>query len=236
MEFQEEEEHHEDPEELMARSVEALENSGLTLEVVLRRLDLKDEEVLNVYLMGSKLWGNASAKSDWDFLIVHGHWKNPSSSLHSLDIDATVLTKEEYLQRLNEHHFLEVITLYLPAPFVWKEAYKAMQTDRFTWDPKKLEAAVVEELDRDWRMTKKCFEKKNVLKGKKIIVHAMRMLEIAVQLAENQKVTNWFVALPISRDMDMDYSHKDWNFFGSTYTPKMEAAKARLHQAAQKKK
>ena len=45
------------------------------LEHVLRSLGLDDEKTLNVYLFGSRVYGNHKEDSDWDFRIVYKNYQ-----------------------------------------------------------------------------------------------------------------------------------------------------------------
>jgi predicted nucleotidyltransferase len=175
-------------EDIQSEMITLMKQSKLNLDILISRLQLKKEEVLNVYVIGSRLWGTASYNSDWDFIIVHSKWKG-KSSVHNGEIDATVYDTEEFVQKLKEHSLLEVLCVWLPRPFVWKEVLDP--TKHFDLDLASLRSSVFEETERDWRMAQKYMEKKNVDRGKKTVVHALRLILLSIQIATNGHITNF---------------------------------------------
>eukprot|EP00005_Dracoamoeba_jomungandri_P013895 CAMPEP_0174271638 /NCGR_PEP_ID=MMETSP0439-20130205/48546_1 /TAXON_ID=0 /ORGANISM="Stereomyxa ramosa, Strain Chinc5" /LENGTH=144 /DNA_ID=CAMNT_0015361763 /DNA_START=38 /DNA_END=469 /DNA_ORIENTATION=+ len=124
-----------------------MSKSGLSTSVVCKRLKLNEKDVVAVYLLGSRLWGTASWESDWDFIVVHNKWKDKSTT-HSGNIDACVISKTAFIQRVQEdHHFLETMCMFLPTEYKWKEDLKIPD---FEIRPNKLYDAVVAESERDW--------------------------------------------------------------------------------------
>lgn len=87
-----EESHH--AEEAALERLRAMEtlmrSSKVTLNIVLKRLQLKETEVANVYVYGSRVWGTGNKNSDWDFLIIHKNWPGEKSSVHNGEFDAQV--------------------------------------------------------------------------------------------------------------------------------------------------
>lgn len=139
----------ESPEMTYERMMDLQKKSKISLPILMTRLQLNPADVLNAYLMGSRLWGSASYNSDYDFMIVHKKWSS-KASLHSGDIDATMYDQKEFIQKLKEHAFHEMICTWLPRSFVLKEELDPKQ--HFVLDPKKLRLSIFEETDRDWRM------------------------------------------------------------------------------------
>jgi predicted nucleotidyltransferase len=160
-----------------------MQESKLTLSSVYTKLKLTEKDVTHVYLVGSRLWGTANSKSDYDFIIVHSKWPKEYQSIHNSEIDATVLHSDEFQRRLEEHEFYETITQHIPKEYVWKEA----KTKKVKFDAQALCKSVIEETNRDWTMAQKYFEKSNSARGKKTIVHALRLLLISIQLVEKNK-------------------------------------------------
>ena len=136
------------------------------VETISQKLKLNSSSIKNLYLIGSRLWGTANDKSDWDVMIVLDSDKASKSSMHNSEIDATVYSQKEFLERLNKHEFLCVIAINLPEDWKWKEQIEFKKN--FVLNKKILSASVIEEADRDWKIARKKIEKKQLDAGKKV--------------------------------------------------------------------
>lgn len=87
-------------------------------------------------------------------------------------------------------------------------------------------------IDRDWKMTQKYFEKGNTDRGKKTIVHALRLLLISMQLIESGSITNLYAGIQYSDELAMIYGKKDWKFFDSKYSPVFKECRLNLRKVA----
>ena len=75
--------------------------------------------LFNVYVIGSRVWGTATSKSDWDVIIVTDNKNN--NVFQSVDnIDAYILDKHQWREELNNHRFVCWLTLFLPESAIWK--------------------------------------------------------------------------------------------------------------------
>ena len=75
-----------------------------TLPRIFRALRLREVDVLNVYIVGSHMWGSCTGKSDWDFVIVAKQLdSNKPINAHKGFIEAFILSKEQFI------HFLRII-------------------------------------------------------------------------------------------------------------------------------
>jgi len=108
--MQEEEGAAEGGRDYVAEMKELMSYASIDTSVVLRRLKLNEEDVLGLYVVGSRLWGSATYSSDWDFIVVLKKWPEGRSSLHSGDIDASAIDKEEFFKRV---YFYLIIFLML---------------------------------------------------------------------------------------------------------------------------
>jgi len=121
----------------------------------------------------------------------------PFFSVSRGNIDAQVIVKELYLKRIEEGSFLEMVTCYLSGTkYCLKDTIKTTTTP----SPIVLGEAVVETVKRDWKMTEKYFEKGNVARGKKTLVHTARMILvtlhiIAILRGEAQISTDGFITI-----------------------------------------
>lgn len=165
------------------------------LESTLRKLRLKDDDVLNVYVVGSRLWHESkSESSDYDLLIVLRGEDPLRQSLHSgagaASIDATVESAAEFRQRLSEHRFLELLSLWLPRRCVWRERMPPGPLLRRV-DVRLLRNATADECERDWRVARKFCEKGEHRRALRTLGHTLRMLRIAQCIATKGIVADY---------------------------------------------
>jgi hypothetical protein len=75
-------------------------------------------KVHSVYLIGSRLWGTHSAKSDYDLLIVVADPASSTSpfqkSQHKGQYDATLLTETEFREQVNRGSLIETLCCLIP--------------------------------------------------------------------------------------------------------------------------
>ncbi len=129
------------------------------------KLSLAEKDVLGVYLYGSRLWGSASAKSDYDFVVVvknslgksdgSGSW-----TVHNGNCDFLLLSEKVFASRLlTDHSFLcTMIAHWLPPEWRWKQ--HALPSPLPAIDKQKfVKAVIAEAAERDWGVANKKREK-----------------------------------------------------------------------------
>lgn len=97
--------------------------AGVDLATICARLKLVEKDVLNVYLLGSRLWGTAGPESDWDFLVVVRDKaavlaKAPKRFLnvHTGNYDAMILSQSFFVEKMTDYtSSYEMIVTWLPA-------------------------------------------------------------------------------------------------------------------------
>lgn len=124
---------------------------------------ITDKNVLNVYLMGSRLWGTATENSDYDLIVVVRDLDSfeglkSAKSTHGNLVDTTIITTKLYQERINNHDFLETVTLFLPKEYVLKEIFKPK---RPKFNHKKWQDTIEYRISRDV-----AYANKNTVKGK----------------------------------------------------------------------
>jgi hypothetical protein len=144
-----------------------------------KKTGFKEDNVLGLYLYGSRLWGTAVEASDYDFLVVLKKAESPCQTFHSGNIDCLVFSQAEFDKKLGEHMFLcVVVAAWLPEEWVWKRKHPI----KFKMDRKKLIKALLDTVDRDWKVAAKKRSKKLNDAAAKVEMHAIRQLRVLVEL------------------------------------------------------
>jgi hypothetical protein len=125
------------------------------------------------------------------------------------------------------------LCLWLNRAFVWKEELKPEL--HFKLELFKLRASICQEAERDWSMVSKYFEKGNFDRGKKTIVHLLRVLLLSTQIATEGRITNFYASYKYSQDMNQFFNKKDWKTIIQKYEPIYKRLREQFQQATQKK-
>lgn len=156
-------------------------------------LKIKEEDVLNMYLYGSRLFEPSRVRpdTDYDLLIVvrsSSRWK-AVQSLHRNNLDATILTDAEFEERIKSGSILEWSLLLILQSHLLPEKFR----------PKKLAApplellkkSVLERYERDKIKATKFREKGKQAEAFKIWNHAFRNFKMARQIIELGTITEF---------------------------------------------
>lgn len=181
------------------KRVLALQKSKLQLSNVLKTLSLEDDEVLNVYLVGSRLWGVFSHHSDWDFIIIHAAWKSKPLDQHTHNYDAHILSRKDFMEAIGKHSMQMLVCLWLPKQFVLRETFDPRLN--FKLDKSALAHVMQQQKTRDIRMAEKYCLKSEVQRCKKTLIHLFRLLLLAKQIAEKGFIGDYTCANEMAIEM-----------------------------------
>ena len=164
-----------------------------TLQHVFRTLKLQDSDVLNVYLVGSHMWGTCHKNSDWDLVIILRHLATAKPvNTHKANIEAFILSEEQFMQLLKEQSMQVLIVLWLPQECVLVEKLNSKAS--FDFDREALARSLDHSRERDLRIAEKHFRKGDTSRAKKVLLHCVRYLELGAQLRENGMITDYATA------------------------------------------
>ncbi|KAL6061130.1 Serine/arginine-rich splicing factor 4 [Balamuthia mandrillaris] len=168
---------------------------------LLTALNLREEEVLNVYIVGSRVWGTAREDSDWDVVVVMNEcYCEPTGQVlvQTEEVDAYVINLWGFIEGLHDHLLFHLLCLHLPPQWVWLNRADAF-LDRYRHPSflslPQLRCSVSAEASRTWcKAKKKWTVEHNPALAKKDLVHALRELMMAVELAETGSIKEWSAA------------------------------------------
>lgn len=160
---------------------------------IIEKLQIK-EEILNIYLIGSRVYGTAKEISDYDFIIVSEDVKNEKDgNLEFLyhfkglwNMDITIYTLKTFQNYLNlfEHHAIECVSYNYnkeTKKFVILEKYP-LQIPKIR-DPYKVRVKFHDHINQCWiKFKKKIINDKNLEVGKKCLLHSIRVGLFGIQL------------------------------------------------------
>ena len=198
-----------------------------SLEHVFRILKLTDSDVLNVYLVGSHMWGTCGSHSDWDLVIILRTLEAAKPlNTHKSNIEAFILSHEQCLQSVADHLMQVLMVLWLPRECVWLERFDPRPG--FKLDVGVLAKTLAHSRDRDLRVAEKHFTKGNRQKAKKVLLHCMRYLELGTQIRENGTVTDYGRASSHLTVIFSGSQEESWSEVVAAVTPIMDQLWTRI--------
>eukprot|EP01124_Arcella_intermedia_P016743 TRINITY_DN23352_c0_g1_i1.p1 TRINITY_DN23352_c0_g1~~TRINITY_DN23352_c0_g1_i1.p1 ORF type:complete len:216 (-),score=46.60 TRINITY_DN23352_c0_g1_i1:120-767(-) len=190
----------------------------------------KDANVISFFILGSRLWGTDNSNSDWDLLIVVDTLPRSSEkgflSIHHGNLDALVITKQLYLQRIEEGSFLEVITCFLKNT---KFSLLDHLSPKCTTPKPVFIDHVTKTLKRDWDMAKKYLDKGNLPRAKKTLVHTARVILITDQIIKHGKVIDFTVANEYYYNL-LYCEETNWSHYEKSFGPTLKQLFQQLKQ------
>jgi predicted nucleotidyltransferase len=139
--------------------------------------------ILNVYLVGSRLWKTNTDKSDYDYyIVVKGQYIKRNT--HCDNIDALIVSTDTYDQLIKEHDFLTMVTLFMPTETKLLEKYKP----KYSFNKDTFKSSVKEELDRDKIIALKHISKGNSIKANKILNYYNISIKVYDNIVNNKQI------------------------------------------------
>lgn len=199
--------------------------SEFTIQKLCDSIGVPEDEILNCYLCGSRVYGTHNEDSDWDFVSVvddgfFAKYPEKSNLIDDHFISSGLFEKERWKKMLIEHNPVAVVAHYTPKQFVLKETCSfPFQLDlaslKFAW----------------LRKSSSCFNRaRNVYypatdykRMKKMIVHSYRYLLLAKQLLDQPDALSldFSCANEIYAEM-MEETSVAWDYYEAKYGPRRE--------------
>ncbi len=143
-----------------------------------------DDNVLNIYPLGSRVYGSCTPESDYDYILVVKNY------FDSNDINVHIYTEEQFRLSLNNHDIQALECIHLPNHLIIKETIKFS----YILDKKKLRSAISTIASNSWVKGKK----KLIVSGDydlhlaiKSIFHSLRIIDFGIQIATHNKIISY---------------------------------------------
>lgn len=186
---------------------------------------LPQADILNVYVVGSRLWGTMHKGSDWDLVVIVKSWQSKPSDVHNGIVDAHILSQDQYMQALISHNFRSIVCLFTPQHLRLKESIKFH--DEFKLNKSLLKQSIFDEHERDIRIASKHAIKGKVDIAKKICLHTLRELALGEQLCRLGRIQDFHINREIFDELSYQYA-TDWETLYSLFLPYFDQFKAEI--------
>ena len=194
------------------------------LNGVYAKLSLNREDVLNVYLIGSRMWGTAAASSDCDlYLVVKGSdsARNSHFQLPGVSVDAVVVGATYFQQRLDAAKLKELSCIWAPASCKLLEK-KVFKPTGGAVGHSQLVSSLSEGHKKDWARAQKLVTGGRLEEGKKVLSHDVRAHLLSLQILTHGKIVDYETGADAVAWLQGTYS-KNWGVYEGEFEPKLEA-------------
>ena len=181
---------------------------------VLHTLRREDAEVRFCVRCGSHVYGTASAGSDQDFLLVLSEPKARQDLLWGQNLNVVVHGSESYEKALQEQSVFAFEALFVPVEHRLKEQ-RPVFSHRI--EPRRLFESAKSRSDADWSKAEKRFDEEPEA-SKKRVVHSLRVLAFANQLAQLGKITDFQIAVPWWHQVQTT-DYRAWDVLADAFAP-----------------
>lgn len=162
------------------------------IDLILKDFKLKDEDVLNVYMYGSHVYGTNSEKSDHDFIVVAKDTCHDQDSLSSSwrNLNATIYSQSSFQEKLNLHKISALECFFLPKDKILRSSI----VFPFKVQKSILRSSISEKASHSWVKASKKFiveKDKDIYIGKKSLFHSLRIIDFGTQIAKEGAIINY---------------------------------------------
>lgn len=178
----------------------------------------KEEDVLNVYPYGSRVYGTDNERSDYDFIVVMksaflqgGAFKQNAISCEDRKLQLVLYSRTGFIDAINNFEIAALECLSLPDEKVLlkKWPFKIQK-----WDEKALAKSIITKASNSWLIASRQSVDGMKLAAKKGIFHALRILDFGLQLKENQRIDNFksvnFLKKEFEETVDEKFDTRDY--------------------------
>lgn len=192
------------------------------------------EDLLNVYLFGSRLYGVATPDADYDLIcIVEGEYfhgakqyeetrhlggaNEPTAATGTLEVTLNLYHIQFFRGLLERNMINSLMCLCMPRECAWLERWPLPAMEDVLRVPA-LQKAVLMDSSHNLAKAKRLWFEGDTRKSKKNIVHGLRYLHYALQLADYGRITDYTTGNVYWRDI-MSSASENWDDYERVYKP-----------------
>ena len=172
----------------------------------LNRTKLTDNEIINLYQYGSRVYGNFTQKSDYDFIAIVKNKTNDQFSDNKINVN--FFDEIGHKTRLLNHEISALECQFLNKEFIWKESKK------FDWklDLQMLRHSLSAKSSNSWVKAKKKLTipaDYDLDIGRKSLWHSIRIIKYGIQIGTIGKIYNYAECNELYKEIINIYDWED---------------------------
>lgn len=188
-----------------------------------------DDDVVNIYPYGSRVYGTATDKSDTDFIIVtknallkSGAFRDNAISSEDYTVQGVLYSRGGFQDALNNYEMGALECMFLPDELVVMKKWPFRLPD---FKSPFLAKKVIQKISNSWHIADRQYADGHLKPSRKGIFHALRILDFALQLKEHGRITDYSSCNDLKLHIDGDIE-----FRPSNYIPKRDELMGKLKE------
>lgn len=190
----------------------------MNLEHILSKKLFNQSDLVAVYPYGSRVYGTAGKKSDYDYIIVLNVKENPlwkSAQYSDTLMNINFYSADEHQQRIADHEISALECFFLPQSMVLYDVFHPLSKKskvapfKFKLDLPTLRSSLSAKSSNSWVKAKKklTVEKDyDIDLGRKSLFHSMRVIDFGIQIAESGAIHDYGSCNDLFREINQCYS------------------------------
>lgn len=164
-------------------------------EEICKELRIDYNNVLNIYMFGSKVYLTDNEYSDSDYVIVYkssllpsGSFKDNAITSNDGEIQGVCYSRSGFIDAINNYEITALECIFLPED---KIVQKKMNFAITKFDQKEFSKKIISKASSSWHFATLANKDNNVVSCAKNVYHALRILDFGLQIKEHNKIINY---------------------------------------------
>lgn len=175
----------------------------VTKEEIIKASGINPVSVLNIYLFGSRVYGNISKDSDWDVIMI-AKTSSPETEIKTDKFNIHILTTDRFQDSLDQHNIRSIECIMAPD---WAKLQE-VHTFKFNLISSRLRHSISHMNSNSWVKAKKKLNQGDYYIGIKSLWHSIRIVMYGIQIAKTGHITDWKCASEIWKEL----SSRKWTW------------------------
>lgn len=179
------------------------------VEDVLAITGLEEHRIHNIYIYGSRVYGNFTVNSDYDIIVVASSMYL-NHEMYDGEYNIHITTPDSFADNLRKHdiHCLECIYAPDDARVLIKKNYLKSFTC-FQLDRTRLKKMLLTQASSAWAKGRRRLETGNVKGGAKSLFHSIRILRFGIQIMEHDKIIDFSMCNKLWKEIEA-FPYFEW--------------------------
>lgn len=194
---------------------------------------MNNEDILNIYMYGSRVYETNSDNSDYDYIVVKKGNNDLITQINNENSNITIYDEKSFQNSINEHEISVLECLFLPEKYILRQE----KIFNFELNLLKLRESISKKSSNSWVKCKKKLtipEDYNEYIGKKSLFHSLRILSFGIQIAKYGKIIDYKEANNYWYEIINNQS-KDWEHYKEKYQQTFNKLKSEFKMVAPKR-
>lgn len=185
--------------------------------------DSIDENIVKVYKYGSRVYGTATEKSDYDYIVVVESNKDLYYSINIPETNITVYSESMFIKKIEEHHISALECIFQDEDDPYRKY--------FNLDLVKLRRSISATTGNSFVKAKKKMKQGDYYIGKKSLFHSLRILGYGIEIATKGRINDYSIYNHYW-DAIISMDTNEWEHFQKVFKPKYNNMKTLFRKVA----